>query len=663
MSGLEKVIKDLEFENENLVRQIKDEIEAIDGIQKDIRTKTTDNEKLEEEIQKGSELTKSLHDQFKQNKDIAESLKNATTLQQRHLEDLKNTLKLKYEEAKKEREEHERILEGYSEKWLRFEAEYEKHPKAKEIRKLKLDAANLDAQVKNIEARKKELEVALAQFGHDKAIMQQEKEEAIASIIKLAELKINTRGLFEKLPHLESKRQETVMKCDEKKKEYEEIKKENENKNKNKIIEHQESCKQESTKQEYANVESKDIPPNPPSLSSATKLSLPKFTVSKMKTSKHLQLPRMPQLPKFGNFLSRCTAAFKPDLKASVPKLPRINVPQQPVVKTDLSNIIVHRDEDAAANKETLEDSNIEGTYTIPLEQTSKEFLNQELGMEIDDNVQSRASTPASKFNFSPGQHAEQLKLLKQSPSDAYMRVGRPMFQHSVEESVSNDGMEDDFAQSFSSANQFMEFPHENSGSSQTSEAYPDHNDSSIAAEQEPQSSQNIPFAQPSSVASSSMATDAQYPASANFSTNQKTSANNSTKQNTPKSSFDFPESFGTQQSPVEFNFNLSGNTDSPAGTNFNFGSSMEFADSTDASPFNFSSPSNFNAFQVPSSTEATNQVFNFTTSANNNPSPMSGFNFDATSNGEPSKNDTFNFSFGNVSSPQDGATNFAFSF
>lgn len=42
------------------------------GIQKDIRTKTTDNEKLEEEIQKGSELTKSLHDQFKQNKDIAE---------------------------------------------------------------------------------------------------------------------------------------------------------------------------------------------------------------------------------------------------------------------------------------------------------------------------------------------------------------------------------------------------------------------------------------------------------------------------------------------------------------------------------------------------------------------------------------------------------------
>lgn len=65
----------------------------------------------------------------------------------------------------------------------------------------------------------------------------------------------------------------------------------------------------------------------------------------------------------------------------------RINVPQQPVVKTALSNIIVHRDEDAAANKETLEDSNIEGTYTIPLEQTSKEFLNQELGMEIDDSM------------------------------------------------------------------------------------------------------------------------------------------------------------------------------------------------------------------------------------------------------------------------------------
>ncbi|XP_057290054.1 staphylocoagulase-like [Hydractinia symbiolongicarpus] len=659
MSGLEKVIKDLEFENENLVRQIKDEIEAIDGIQKDIRTKTTDNEKLEEEIQKGSELTKSLHEQFKQNKDIAESLKNATTLQQRHLEDLKNTLKLKYDETKKEREEHERILEGYSEKWLRYEAEYEKHPKAKEIRKLKLDAANLDAQVKDIEARKKELEVALAQFGHDKAIMQQEKKEAIASIIKLAELKINTKTLFEKLPQLECKRQETVMKYGEKKKEYDEIKKKIENENKK----HQESSKQESTKQENANVEIKDIPPNPLSLSSTTKLPMPKFTVSKMKTSKHLQLPKMPQLPKFGNFLSRCTAAFKPDSKASIPKLPRINVPQQPAVKTNLANIIVHRDGDAFTNKGTLEESNMEGTYTVPLEQTSKEFLNQELGMEIDDNVQSRASTPASKFNFSPSQHAEHLKLLKQSPSDAYMRVGRPMFQHDVQESVSNDGMEDDFAQSFSSANQFMEFPRENSGSSQTPEAHTDHDDSSIAAEQEPQSSQNIPFAQPSSVASSSMATDAQYSASTNFSTNQKTSANNSTKQNTPKSSFDFPESFATQQSPVEFNFNLSGNTDSPAGTNFNFGSSMEFADSTDASPFNFSSPSNFNAFQVPSSTEATNQVFNFTTSTNNTPSPMSGFNLASTSNAEPSKNDTFNFSFGNVSSPPDGATNFAFSF
>lgn len=45
-----------------------------------------------------------------------------------------------------DREEHENRLSTYRSKWLSYEKEYEKHPKAKEIRKYKLESAELEAQ-------------------------------------------------------------------------------------------------------------------------------------------------------------------------------------------------------------------------------------------------------------------------------------------------------------------------------------------------------------------------------------------------------------------------------------------------------------------------------------------------------------------------------------
>ena len=44
------------------------------------------------------------------------------------------------------REENEKRIEKYTNKWLLYEREYEKHPTAKEIRKYKLESANLDAE-------------------------------------------------------------------------------------------------------------------------------------------------------------------------------------------------------------------------------------------------------------------------------------------------------------------------------------------------------------------------------------------------------------------------------------------------------------------------------------------------------------------------------------
>lgn len=38
------------------------------------------------------------------------------------------------------------MIDGYTEKWLKYEAEYEKRPLAQEARKLKLEAANLDSK-------------------------------------------------------------------------------------------------------------------------------------------------------------------------------------------------------------------------------------------------------------------------------------------------------------------------------------------------------------------------------------------------------------------------------------------------------------------------------------------------------------------------------------
>ena len=66
-SDLERLIKDHEAENRDLMQKIEDEINMIDTIQKDVCERDAHNERLEESIHNLGTEAQQLHEQYKQN--------------------------------------------------------------------------------------------------------------------------------------------------------------------------------------------------------------------------------------------------------------------------------------------------------------------------------------------------------------------------------------------------------------------------------------------------------------------------------------------------------------------------------------------------------------------------------------------------------------------
>ena len=66
-SDLERLIKDHEAENRDLMQKIEDEINMIDTIQKDVSERDAHNERLEESIHNLGTEAQQLHEQYKQN--------------------------------------------------------------------------------------------------------------------------------------------------------------------------------------------------------------------------------------------------------------------------------------------------------------------------------------------------------------------------------------------------------------------------------------------------------------------------------------------------------------------------------------------------------------------------------------------------------------------
>jgi len=457
-ASLEKLIKDLEFENEDLLRLIKDEINQIDAMQKDISTKIKENTNLEKDIDKFNIETKSLHNQYKQNKEITDSIKKANTMLGKHSEDLKKTLKLKKEETKRDCEQHEKVLKSYSEKWERYKEVYEERPLAQVARKLKLEAASLDVDEKEILEKKDALAKEIQEIQLSKVAWKREKEDAVELIVKLANFKVASDRYSEELNGLKKQNKEKSSQLDHHCRELKET------------ISKVESAKQaadmELRKKQLA-VTQPTIQPNvaSPSDQQKRKHKMPRLLTPKqfhLPKLPQFKLPKIPQMPKFPSF-SRSPQrkaqpiVTPPEQVASVEK----NIPPSPQIVPQVKGSCEQAPPDVATPKDLNTSGNIipdEHSFAVPMDQSNREFFGDSQKpplMPITPKHQS------SDFSFSPGQHAEKLRLLKKSPGFVgYAQKTRPMFNKNSELDTPNresdEATSNGFASAFSSQSQFL---------------------------------------------------------------------------------------------------------------------------------------------------------------------------------------------------------------
>ncbi|XP_047135079.1 uncharacterized protein LOC101238518 isoform X2 [Hydra vulgaris] len=470
MSTLELVIKDLEFENEKIIIQTQEEIAILEDMQNNLRNKSAENEKLEEEIDKYNSDIKVLHSQFKQNQEITESLKTASTLLNRYLGDLRNNLKLKCQETDNERDKLEKISENYRSKWLRYEEEYEKCALAKEIRDFKLKVAKLDAEEKELNEMHQKMEIKIQQYENKKGFSKRQKEEAITAIIHLAQLNriimslnIQIPTMIDEKTALCSKIKDLENKKEVYKPKIKDIK--NEAFLKDKIPDEKPILQQLNVvndgirNSQFPHDQSTFLPKLPQQeqivraniLQSSSsyiarignsKIRLPNFIVaqqsqmtnqdSNQTSSNYPKMPQLPKFPSFHKYSMNKLSSYKPEKSQLVKDIPPPVEPEKEeasyLPSLQLQNCYI-QDKERPIVKESITRLPI-GNFIAPLDQTTDEFFGLERRNNVECDEITQSPSPLSKFSFSPNQHAENLKKLKQSPGDAFFRTGRPMFNH-----------------------------------------------------------------------------------------------------------------------------------------------------------------------------------------------------------------------------------------
>ncbi|XP_065647490.1 uncharacterized protein LOC101238518 isoform X4 [Hydra vulgaris] len=459
MSTLEFVIKDLEFENEKIIIQTQEEIAILEDMQNNLRNKSAENEKLEEEIDKYNSDIKVLHSQFKQNQEITE----------RYLGDLRNNLKLKCQETDNEREKLEKISENYRSKWLHYEEEYEKCALAKEIRDFKLKVAKLDAEEAELNEMHQKMEIKIQQYENKKGFSRRQKEEAITSIIHLAQLHRIIMNLNIQIPTMIDEKTALSLKINdlENKKEVYKAKNTEDVKNKaflkDKIPDEKPILQQLNVvndgikNSQFPHDQSTFVPKLPQQVVKAdilqssslhitrignSKIRLPNFIVaqqsqmtnrdSNQTSSNYLKMPQLPKFPSFHKYSMNKLSSYKLEKSQVVKDIPPPVEPEKEAASylqsLQLQNCYIQEKERAVV-KESITRLPI-GNFIAPLDQTTDEFFGLERRNNVESDEITQSSSPLSKFSFSPNQHAENLKKLKQSPGDAFFRTGRPMFNH-----------------------------------------------------------------------------------------------------------------------------------------------------------------------------------------------------------------------------------------
>ncbi|RUS75260.1 hypothetical protein EGW08_016975, partial [Elysia chlorotica] len=187
---LDRLIHNLEYENQQCVKMIEKNDQVISSLSSQIEHKVQEKIRLEEEISKFDDDTRRLHRNFTNNRDNIACLKNTMSVMSDHMDALSkqlSTLQIKTSEESKTYNEH---VTNYSKTRDEYMVKYRSFPWALNLEKAQKVVQNLQAKVKEIGEKKNKIAEQISTV-----------EEVLSTkvmtriVMKMAKIKVITHGL------------------------------------------------------------------------------------------------------------------------------------------------------------------------------------------------------------------------------------------------------------------------------------------------------------------------------------------------------------------------------------------------------------------------------------------------------------------------------------
>ncbi|XP_065061438.1 uncharacterized protein LOC135688498 [Rhopilema esculentum] len=192
ISGLEKLIKDTEYENSKLLSQTEEERQIIADLDAKIIAQNDAVASLEKTICKLQEETETLTSQIKQNKEVADSFRKSSYPIESHIgllqKELEEISKKNEEQSNKQRKE----LENYTAKWQIYQKMWESQEIAKEVLQTRKSAEDIDREMRKISARIKDMKMSIDEEINKRDSKKNGRKRIAEMILAMAKVKMES---------------------------------------------------------------------------------------------------------------------------------------------------------------------------------------------------------------------------------------------------------------------------------------------------------------------------------------------------------------------------------------------------------------------------------------------------------------------------------------
>ncbi|XP_033763219.1 putative uncharacterized protein DDB_G0279653 [Pecten maximus] len=202
---LDKLIKKIEFENQNCVRLIQKESQHIEALEKEFMEGKSMITDLQEKISQVEDDTKQGQRQYTYNRDNCESLKKTLVVLKEHNVALDSQLTALNDSAQQERNGRTEILQHYKAIWEDYQGKYKIFPLALSLEEKQNCVSSLEKQLQEMESQIKHLHIQINEINKS---TDDELKDLNKFIVNLAAVKLSTESMSCKIRQtVEARRQ------------------------------------------------------------------------------------------------------------------------------------------------------------------------------------------------------------------------------------------------------------------------------------------------------------------------------------------------------------------------------------------------------------------------------------------------------------------------